>query len=358
MNDKTLHIFLQSEPYPEPFKSNEERPSYFSSVLYTRVATILGSIIQIHAPRYAGVNIFKMLLSSFETFAHMRQCKNDIFVVWQGHGMYGALLNKRFDARSPFILNTYKVPKNFHRKIKTRINDKLLCKAIKQAFCVVTISYRQADEIRYYNKGAVCVPFASDINWWTPKIADYSLLQKYAINFRDYVLIMGDVNRDEETTARAIKGLNYPILRVTRDPKTVRKAEHVWLTLGIKNGRILEKVPFKVLREIYRGARVVIIPARSEMHPAGMTSMTEAMGCARPVIIPSGLTTEGYVQNEIDAFVLDGWRESDIRDRVVCVYETNRGELIGLAARKTVEEKLNFDASAGVLADFVRTVLL
>ena len=43
--------------------------------------------------------------------------------------------------------------------------------------------------------------------------------------------------------------------------------------------------------------------------------MTEAMSCGRPVVIPSGLATDGYVQDGYDAFVLNEWEESAIRDQ-------------------------------------------
>jgi glycosyltransferase involved in cell wall biosynthesis len=111
-----------------------------------------------------------------------------------------------------------------------------------------------------------------------------------------------------------------------------------------------------LLRELYRGARVVMVPARSTIHPAGMTSLTEAMSCGRPVVIPYGLATEGYVLDGYDAFVLERWEESAIRDKIDLAYQTDIGELIGRNARNTVEERINFNSSARLLANFIASI--
>ena len=111
-----------------------------------------------------------------------------------------------------------------------------------------------------------------------------------------------------------------------------------------------------VYTRLDRGARVVVVPARSDIHPAGMTSLTEAMSCGRPVVIPSGLATDGYVQDGYDAFVLNEWEESAIRDIVAKIYQTDIGESVGRNARITVEERINFHASARKLADFIASL--
>jgi glycosyltransferase involved in cell wall biosynthesis len=167
---------------------------------------------------------------------------------------------------------------------------------------------------------------------------------------------MGDVDRDERTTLNALSDLNHPIIRMTREPKTALDARLAFRESNIKQWDVLVSVPYELLRELYRGARVVVVPARSTIHPAGMTSLTEAMSCGRPVVIPSGLATEGYVQDGHDAFVLKKWEESAIRESVEKAYQTDIGELIGRNARNTVEERINFHASAKRLSSFIASI--
>lgn len=351
-----LHIFNQSEPYPDNWASNVGRPDYFSDSVYYHAASLLGIDVKSHPVGYASNHIFKTLSLSLNALKTIKNLDNGLAIIWQGYGVYAALANSVSGRGARFILNTYKVPSNGPQALKTRLSDKLLSNAIESAAGVITISRPQASSLKPFNSNVLWVPFASDANWWTPRLPHDALLARHGIGYRNYVLIMGDVYRDEETTLKAVKELKYPILRVTRSPQTALAAQKAFRALNITDGNILVNVSFELLREIYRGARVVVVAARSSVYPAGMTSLTEAMSCGRPVVIPAGLTTEGYVQDGYDAFVLNEWEESAIRDRVASVYETEIGETVGGNARNTVEERLNFHTSAKKIADFIASL--
>ena len=350
-----LHIFKQSESYPDNWESEVGRPGYFSDSVYYHAASVLGLDVKSHSVGCAR-NILQTLWLSRNALKTIQHLDNGLAIIWQGYGVYAALANSVLGRGVPFILNTYKVPANGPQALKTRINDRLLGKAIEAATGVITITQSQASALKPYNPNILCVPFASDANWWTPRLPDNAFLARHGIGYREYLLIMGDVYRDEETTLKAVSDLKYPILRVTRDPQTALAAQEAFTACNITHGNILVNVSFELLREIYRGARAVVVPARSSLYPAGMTSLTEAMSCGRPVIIPAGLTTEDYVMDGYDAFVLNEWEESAIRDRVARIYETEIGETVGGNARNTVEERLNFHASARKLADFIASL--
>lgn len=347
-----LHIFNQADPYPDGWGSASREPSYFSDAVYYYVASLLGVNVQSHPVGYVRNRIHESIWLSATALKRMKMLDDDLAIIWQGYGVYAALANAAF-AKTPFILNTYKVPFVGHQTLKAKINDRLLVRAIKAATGVITISSAQADGLRAFNPQVLCVPFASDKDWWTPGSPDHEFLSRHGIACRNYVLIIGDVHRDEVTTLQALRNLNYPILRVTRSPKTALAAKEAFKTLGIKRGRILVNVSFELLREIYRGARAVVVAARSNLSPAGMTSLTEAMSCGRPVLIPAGLTTDGYIVDGYDGFALGEWKEQTIRDRIVRVFESDIGETVGRNARTTVEERLNFPTSARKLADFI-----
>lgn len=348
-----LHIFNQSEPYPDNWASDVGRPDYFSDAIYYHAATLLGLDVKSHPVGYARENILKTLWLSLNALKTIKDLDDGLAIIWQGYGVYAALANSALGRETRFILNTYKVPSNGPHALKTRLSDRLLGNAIEAASGVITISQSQASSLKPYNPNVLWVPFASDANWWTPRLPDDAFLARHGIGYRNYVLIMGDVYRDEETTLKAVRELKHPILRVTRSPQTALAAKEAFRALHITDGNILVNVSFELLREIYRGARAVVVAARSNVYPAGMTSLTEAMSCGRPVVIPAGLTTEGYVQDGYDAFVPNEWEESAIRDRVARIYETEIGETVGGNARNTVEERLNFHASAKIIADFI-----
>ena len=152
---------------------------------------------------------------------------------------------------------------------------------------------------------------------------------------------------------RALSNFNLPILRVTRDKKTAELSRKAFAVEKITNGEVYRKVSYELLRELYRAAKVVVVPAKGHLHPAGMTSMTEAMCCGRPVVIPYGLATDGYVTNGYNAFVLDEWEENKISNIIESICQTDIGEYVGKNGRKTVDEFLNFKASSIEFSNFL-----
>lgn len=350
-----MHVLGQFQPHIKELTSRMQRPGYFSDMLCQEAASLLGLNHKHHSAIHSK-SILKTVWLSLIAFKKIRNNHDDLVIVWQGYGTYAVLLSALLGRKTRFILNTYKVPSDLPQSIFKKLNDKILKKALFSAEGVVAISKYQADSLRAFNSKVAWIPFAADLNWWTPALPNRLLLESQGIHFQDYILIMGDVDRDERTTLSALSDLNHPILRVTRESKTALDARLAFRELNIKQWDILVSVPYELLRELYRGARVVVVPARSTIHPAGMTSLTEAMSCGRPVVIPSGLATEGYVQDGYDAFVLKKWEESAIRESTEKAYQIDIGELIGRNARNTVEERINFHASAKRLSGFIASI--
>jgi glycosyltransferase involved in cell wall biosynthesis len=332
-----------------------QTPGYFSDMFCQEAASLLGLNYKNHSAIHSK-SILKTIWLSLIALKKIRNNHDDLVIVWQGYGTYAVLFSALLGRKTRFILNTYKVPSDHPQSIFKQLNDKILKKAISIADGVIAISKDQADSLRAFNSKVAWIPFAADLNWWTPAFPNRLSLASQGIHFQDYILIMGDVDRDERTTLNALSDLNHPILRVTRESKTALNARHAFTESNIKQWDVLVSIPYELLRELYRGARVVVVPARSTIHPAGMTSLTEAMSCGRPVVIPSGLATEGYVQDGYDAFVLKNWERSTIRDSIEKAYQTDIGELIGRNARNTVEERINFHASAKRLASFIASL--
>jgi glycosyltransferase involved in cell wall biosynthesis len=352
---QSILILGQRQPHVNENVTETAKPNYFADTLYFLAASNLRLKVKTQSAFHTK-SLFITLWLSLIAFKKIASTPNQLAIVWQGYGTYAILAHAILGRKTRFILNTYKVPSSSPQPIKKRLNDKLLSRAISLADGVIAISTAQAYALQSLNKNTAWVPFASDMNWWSPGLPDYQLLASHGINFKNFILVMGDVDRDEKTTLNALCHLNHPILRVTRESETALVARRAYEELKITQGGVFLNIPFDILRELYRGARVVVVPARSNIHPAGMTSLTEAMCCGRPVVIPSGLATDGYVQDFYDAFVLSEWEESAIRDRVEKTYQTDIGESVGKNARNTMENRLNINASAKKAADFIARI--
>lgn len=348
-----LRVFRQASPYAAPTKRTSSEPEYFSDAVYERAAKLLGVEIGVYEPGYRAPGLISSIALAFEAQSEFKRVQEGLAIVWQGYGVYAALAAGS-SVRNRYLVNTYKVPFATDGGPGKLVNDWLLSQALQRAAGAVAISKSQATALHEYCAEVLWLPFAADLKWWSPGACDYSVLAEHGIPFRRFVVVVGDVDRDETTTFRALRPLRHPIVRVTRDPATARRAQEVIDCLGVERAKVVLGVPLWVLREIYRGAALMVVPARSRVHPAGLTSLTEGMSCACPVLIPRGHATEGYVQNGVDAFVLDEWTETSIGEVVEQVMQSDIGEVVGRAGRKCVEDRLNFDRAARSLTAFLR----
>jgi glycosyltransferase involved in cell wall biosynthesis len=329
------------------------RPSYFTEVVFSEAFESLGIRQKNFNTKHAR-NIVQLLFLTLSALKKIITSRNDLFIVWQGYGAYAIWIAGLMGIKTRFIINTYKIPEGGKQSFLKIINDKVLEKLIKNSEGVITISRTQAVRLKLFScKKVAWIPFASDASWWTPKIPDRAILGNHGINFHNFILVMGDVDRDENVTLRALGKFNIPILRVTRDKKTAELSRKAFADEKVTNGEVYRNVSYELLRELYRAAKVVVVPAKGYLHPAGMTSMTEAMCCGRPVVIPSGLATDGYVNDGYNAFVLDEWEETKISNIIESIYRTDIGEYVGSNGRKTVDEFLNFKASSIAFSNFL-----
>jgi len=350
---RTVHVFGQMQPKQSGSKLLRSSPLYSTEVIFPKSIKCLGLELK-HSNEKHARNLLHLLWLTIIALKKIKNNSNDLFVVWQGYGSYAIWISYLVGIKPLFILNTYKIPESLNQSVWKVINDKILKKLIAKSEAIITISRTQAVRLNLFNcKKAAWIPFASDSDWWTPKMPDYEFLGNHGINYRNFILVMGDVDRDEKITLRALRNLNYPILRVTRDKGTARTALKAFTDENVKHGKVCLNVSYELLRELYRGAKFVVVPAKTELHPAGMTSLTEAMCCGKPVIIPSGLATDGYIYDGYNAFVLDQWEEGRINIIAKNICSTDIGMYIGNNARHTVDELINFNASVSRLNEFL-----
>ena len=297
--------------------------------------------------------IIDSIISSFKI-----SFRETLFVVWQGYGEIKILMYIFLFKKPNYIYNTYKVPKiSNYMNILHIIKYHISCLLISRAKIVVCISNIQCAELRRLNKNSMFIPFASDIKWWTPGVASENILKKYNIYNKKYILIMGDVDRDDETVSQAVGSLGIPIVRVTRSTKTAQKVKDIYSRHGIKNTIVLTLISYFDLRELYRGANFVLISSDSSIHPAGMTSLTEAMSCGCKVIIRKGLTTEGYVVSDKNALVVQTWNSNFLTQKIEKIIKTKGLDVLSINARDEVEKKLNFDISSYLLINYFNKVI-
>lgn len=126
-----------------------------------------------------------------------------------------------------------------------------------------------------------------DVDWWQPT----------PLPEDGYVLAVGrDLARDYETFARALDGAGLRGIVVAKEEnlRGVRLPENVEVRLNIG--------PHEV-RDLYAGARCVVVPVRPTSDPrgtenSGTVALLEAMACGRPVVVSDRPYLRDYVSPE------------------------------------------------------------
>jgi glycosyltransferase involved in cell wall biosynthesis len=164
-----------------------------------------------------------------------------------------------------------------------------------------------------------------DAGWWQPT----------PLPEDGYVLTVGrDLARDYQTFAHALEGLGLRGVIVAKEEnlRGVRLPENVEVRLNIGPREV---------RELYAGARCVVVPVRQTRDPrgtenSGTVALLEAMACGRPVVVTDRPYLRDYVSPETTVTVEPGDPQS-LRAAIesVCA-DPARAEALGTAARASV----------------------
>ncbi len=169
-----------------------------------------------------------------------------------------------------------------------------------------------------------------------------------------YVLAVGrDLARDYATLARAAEIYHEPTILVAEERNLVGVdlPQHVTVVRGI---------PFTRLRELYEGARCVVLPLRNEQYHlgtegGGLTALLEAMASGRPIVASRRPIVEDYVTDEETALLVAPEDAEALATRVRRLLDD--GELaarLGAAVRRRVEERHTTRRFAERLAPILR----
>ncbi len=167
------------------------------------------------------------------------------------------------------------------------------------------------------------LPFGVDERFWTPAAPDGGT--------GDYLLSVGsDPARDHDTLLRAVKGVRLKL--VTR--------------LGVPSDRrwpgceVESRFSDLELRELYRRARLVIIPLKDVAQPSGQSATLQAMACGRPVVLnrTRGLWEPARLIHGDNCWLVEPGDASGLRRAVDTILaDPDLAASLGARARRSVE---------------------
>ncbi len=158
--------------------------------------------------------------------------------------------------------------------------------------------------LKWFNSKRTYFPFLTDYNFFQ-SILNVSFKQK--VDYNDFILIVGDITRDDEFVYNELSLVKLPIVRITRDPEVVKTVEK--LINKNRGDVVLSGVSFLELANFYNKARCCIVASKyDDWQPGGITSIAEALACNGICVCNSGgeiesefnfLTSENHIHNPL-----------------------------------------------------------
>jgi glycosyltransferase involved in cell wall biosynthesis len=168
----------------------------------------------------------------------------------------------------------------------------------------------------------------------------------------DYVVSVGREQRDYATLVEAVRPLRRPCVIVPGSAWSHRELGELVLPdhISVKRG-----LSYSALRDLYRNARVVVVPIVSGTdYAAGVNTVLEGMACARPVVASDTDGLAGYVNDRVDGLTVPPGDASTLRAAIEELWDDPaQASKLGAAGRRTVERDRTVDGYAAQIAEWM-----
>jgi glycosyltransferase involved in cell wall biosynthesis len=182
---------------------------------------------------------------------------------------------------------------------------------IRRADAVYTLASEQAKSIRakYQPRGQIeFIHQQTDTEFFSPAPEEE----------QDFILSVGDdVSRDFATLIAATEGLD---LRVVLRTRSVRESQSAFPNITVIRKRLSDGS----LRDLYRRARIVVLPLKDTLHPGGITTLLEAFACGRAVIVSLSRGVRDYVADGENCLVVPCGEVAALRKAILRLIADDR----------------------------------
>ncbi len=156
----------------------------------------------------------------------------------------------------------------------------------------------------------------------------------------DYVLAVGQEQRDYDTLLKALSGTPLKLVVVDSSPWST----HVTNLSPGKGVTVLKNISYVALRSLYAGARLVVTPLRPVNYAAGANAVLEAMAMAKPLIVSRTEGIRDYIIHGETGLFVPPLDDKMLQDSILSLWDDAKMQKrLGENARQIVEEKMNLD---------------
>jgi glycosyltransferase involved in cell wall biosynthesis len=170
----------------------------------------------------------------------------------------------------------------------------------------------------------------------------------------DYVLAVGKERRDYQTLVWALSKTGIKLIVVVSSP---------WSTSTVQfpasaNVTVMSQIPYGELRDLYAGARLVVIPLLDVDYAAGANAVLEAMAMGKALIVSRTQGLTDYVHDGETGVHVSPKGVEEMQDAILSLWHDRaRRQRLGANARLEVESSMNLDRYVQHVVGIVRGTL-
>jgi glycosyltransferase involved in cell wall biosynthesis len=224
-----------------------------------------------------------------------------------------------------------------------RVRERIVRFCIARADAVFTFASAQAEYLRK--------KFGTEAVRFLPQQVDTGFYSPGTVAEEDFILAVGgDISRDFETLKRAAFDQEFPIVLRT---SLVTEDRVRFPNVSVVRDRLSDGG----LRDLYRRAKIVVLPLHDMLHPGGITTLLEAFACGKAVVAGDSRGIRDYLHHEDNCLVVP-CGDADAMQCAVRRLMTD-GSLrarLGHNARAYAEAELSQPCHARRLADAIRSL--
>lgn len=218
----------------------------------------------------------------------------DIVVFYSTNGFGKAFLCKLFNPKIKisFFLLSFSNPDGVYiKKIFRRFACFFDCLISDKIFFGLN-ELRNSFPIKYLNKNKIeYYPFNTDLLFFKRQL---DLKTKISLP-NEFILIAGDITRDDDYVYQELSNIKIPLVRVSRDSLVISKVKELYNKE--RGDKILSQISFADLANLYNKSLINIVASKFDhWQPGGITTIVESLACGGVNLV----NANGILQQEFN----------------------------------------------------------
>ncbi|MBA4155847.1 MAG: glycosyltransferase family 4 protein [Gemmatimonadetes bacterium] len=167
-----------------------------------------------------------------------------------------------------------------------------------------------------------------------------------------YMLSVGMEDRDYDTLRAAARHFDHPVRIVASGWSPGAGFTPIEAGSAEDNIEVVRGLSFAELRDLYAGARFVVVPLKSSEKAAGVTTILEAMAMGKAVVVSASPGIMDYVEDGVTGRVIPLGDPHALCNAIVEMWRNPEAlALMGKRNRAWIEESVNTDRYVSAVAE-------